>query len=80
MRQTKLWILALWLSIFCTVAFASCTSNDDNPLEKQPTIERIVKQGKLLVGTTGDYRPLSYCEDDGTLRKLHEKYGLIYAY
>ena len=35
--------------------------NDD----KQPTIERITERGKLLVGTTGDYRPLSYLENDG---------------
>lgn len=25
-------------------------------------VSRIVKRGKLLVGTTGDYRPLSFCE------------------
>ena len=65
MKQTRLWILALWLSIFCTGTFASCTANDDNPSEKHPTIERIVERGKLLVGTTGDYRPLSYRESDG---------------
>ena len=35
-----------------------------NPSEKKPTIERIVERGKLLVGTTGDYRPLSYQEAD----------------
>ena len=42
----------------------------------QPTITRIRERGKLLLGTTGDYRPLSY----GTLRQLHEKSGLVYAY
>ena len=31
----------------------------------QPTVTRIQKRGKLLVGTTGDYRPLSYREADG---------------
>ena len=59
-------MLSLWLSIFCTVAFASCSSNDDHPSEKQPTIARIQARGTLLVGTTGDYRPLSYREADGT--------------
>ena len=64
-QMMKPWMLALWLSIFCTVAFASCSSNDDNPSAVQPTVERIVERGKLLVGTTGDYRPLSYKEADG---------------
>ena len=31
MRLTKLWILAAILTIYGTVAFASCTANDDNP-------------------------------------------------
>ena len=61
----KLWVFATILTICGTAAFASCTSNDDNPAEKQPTIERIVERGKLLVGSTGDYRPLSYREADG---------------
>ena len=31
----------------------------------QPTVTRIQERGTLLVGTTGDYRPLSYREADG---------------
>ena len=31
----------------------------------QPTVTHIQERGKLLVGTTGDYRPLSYREADG---------------
>ena len=31
----------------------------------QPTVTRIQERGKLLVGTTGDYRPLSFRETDG---------------
>jgi cyclohexadienyl dehydratase len=31
----------------------------------QPTVQSIQDRGKLLVGTTGDYRPLSYREADG---------------
>ena len=65
MKQIKLWMLTAILTICGTAAFASCTSNDDNPSEKQPTIERIQERGTLLVGTTGDYRPLSYREADG---------------
>ena len=55
-------LLALWLSLFCMVAFASCKTNNAG---EQPTIERITERGTLLVGTTGDYRPLSYKESDG---------------
>ncbi len=29
-------------------------------------VAEIVERGTLLVGTTGDYRPLSFCENDGT--------------
>jgi len=29
-------------------------------------VAEIIERGTLLVGTTGDYRPLSFCEDDGT--------------
>jgi cyclohexadienyl dehydratase len=65
MKQVKLWMFAAILTICGMAAFASCTANDDNPAEKQPTIERIVERGKLQVGTTGDYRPLSYREADG---------------
>ena len=31
----------------------------------QPTVTRIQERGTLQVGTTGDYRPLSFREDDG---------------
>ena len=51
-----------------TVSFCSCTANEDNATEivNQPTISRIQERGTLLAGTTGDYRPLSFREDDGT--------------
>jgi cyclohexadienyl dehydratase len=29
-------------------------------------VSEIARRGTLLVGTTGDYRPLSFCEEDGT--------------
>ena len=51
-----------------TVSFCSCSANEDNATEivNQPTISRIQERGTLLAGTTGDYRPLSFHEDDGT--------------
>ena len=51
-----------------TVSFCSCSANEDNATEivNQPTISRIQERGTLLAGTTGDYRPLSFREEDGT--------------
>ena len=51
-----------------TVSFCSCSANEDNATEivNQPTTSRIQERGTLLAGTTGDYRPLSFREDDGT--------------
>jgi cyclohexadienyl dehydratase len=75
MTQMKLWILAAILIISGTTSFASCSDNKDNPYEQseqawrelhQPTVTRIQECGTLQVGTTGDYRPLSFREDDGT--------------
>ena len=63
MKQIKLWMLVVILTC-CTATLAACTTNDDNPTER-PTITRIQERGKLQVGTTGDYRPLSYREATG---------------
>ena len=47
-----------------TVSLASCTANDDNAIVvNKPTIARIQERGTILIGTTGDYRPLSFRED-----------------
>ena len=40
------------------------STNTDIPLDGK--VAEIVERGTLLVGTTGDYRPLSFCEPDGT--------------
>ena len=67
MKQTKLWLLAAIFCICGACVTTCCTSSDDNPVveTQQPTIQRIQERGKLLVGTTGDYRPLSYREANG---------------
>lgn len=46
--------------------WTTCKDYQHFELIEQPTVQRIVERGKLLVGTTGDYRPLSYCETDGS--------------
>ena len=61
------WLLAAAFCI-CGACITTCCSNsNDNPVVEiqKPTIQRITERGKLLVGTTGDYRPLSYREADG---------------
>lgn len=58
----KPWLLTAALAI---ASLASCASSEEKAAS-QPTIERIEQRGKMLVGTTGDYRPLSFREENGT--------------
>ncbi len=62
-EKVKTWLLIAVLFFIGTVPLASCSSNDDEP-SVRPTIERIERRGKILIGTTGDYRPLSFCEPE----------------
>ena len=66
-KKTWIWVLAAIFCICATCITTCCTSSDENTVveTKQPTVQRITERGKLLVGTTGDYRPLSYREADG---------------
>ena len=50
------------LFIVCSALLCACTSSDHSAQTStdQATIERIEQRGKLIVGTTGDYRPLSF--------------------
>ena len=50
-----------------TISLASCGVNDNHAfIVNQPTINRIQERGTILIGTTGDYRPLTFREADGT--------------
>ena len=62
-EKFKTWLLIAVLSFISTAPLASCSSNDDES-SVRPTIERIERRGKILIGTTGDYRPLSFCEPE----------------
>ena len=85
-RKTWIWVLVAIFCISTACITTCCTSSDDNPVveTQQPTIWRIQERGKLLVGTTGDYRPLSYREADGNYwgfgiemaRKIAERIGV----
>ncbi|MBO5641924.1 MAG: transporter substrate-binding domain-containing protein [Prevotella sp.] len=65
MKQLKSFLLIIVLVICGTTGFASCTS-DESVSAEQGTIAKIKNRGTILIGTTGDYRPLSFCEPDGT--------------
>ena len=69
-------LLSAALTIGCT-ALASCTSSDKQTREQQDIatiadipadgkVAEIVERGYIIIGTTGDYRPLSFREEDGT--------------
>ena len=66
-RKTWIWVLAAIFCISSACITTCCSSSDDNHVveTQQPTIQRIQERGELLVGTTGDYRPLSYREAEG---------------
>ena len=57
--------LFAFILVCCTMLFMSCKPFRETPLPTSQ-IQRIKERGVLLVGTTGDYRPLSYREADST--------------
>lgn len=73
-------LFSLVLTVCLAVAATACSGTDnsaeqtrlDEILSEYPDIPvdgkvaEIVNRGTLLVGTTGDYRPLSFCEQDGS--------------
>ena len=66
MKKKWIWVLAAIFCICGACITICCISSDDNPVEtQQSTVQRIIERGKLLAGTTGDYRPLSYREANG---------------
>ena len=64
---TKFWALSLILAFYSATVLSACSDNEKG-LEYPPDgkVAEIIERGTLLIGTTGDYRPLSFCEKDGT--------------
>ena len=62
-NRIKIWLLVVLLALAGTTALAACSEREDS-LAGRPTVERIEQRGTLLVGTTGDYRPLSFREPE----------------
>ena len=59
MHFVKRWLPLLAVALICATALIFCA-------HEKPTVRRIQDRGTLLVGTTGDYRPLSYRDSTGT--------------
>lgn len=62
-NRIKIWLLVALLALAGTTALAACSEREDS-LAGRPAVERIEQRGTLLVGTTGDYRPLSFREPE----------------
>jgi len=61
-----LWSLTVLLALYSSAVLAACGDNDTPTGQDSGKVGEIRERGTLLVGTTGDYRPLSFREADGT--------------
>jgi cyclohexadienyl dehydratase len=70
--RKQLWMLSVILALGSSAVLVACgkidtvTEKDNVTPIANGKVAEIIERGTLLVGTTGDYRPLSFCEDDGT--------------
>ncbi len=65
--KNKIGILTLLLTLCSTSILAACTDPDTTAEHCcGRKVAEITERGTLLVGTTGDYRPLSFREENGT--------------
>lgn len=62
-KRRILCFLTVLLTLYSSTVFGACSDRDERDNGK---VAEIVERGTLLVGTTGDYRPLSFREEDGT--------------
>jgi len=62
-KRRILCFLTVLLTLYSSTVLAACSDRDERDNRK---VTEIVERGTLLVGTTGDYRPLSFREEDGT--------------
>ena len=65
--RKNLWVLVVLLTLGSTSGVAACADRDTATDQgSSGKVAEIIKRDTLLVGTTGDYRPLSFREEDGT--------------
>ena len=60
MKKKLFWMLAAILTIYGLGLLSACAANDDNAVENRDLLDEIRERGYVVVGTTGDYRPLSW--------------------
>lgn len=60
-KLKALLLTALLLTFVGATSLAACSDRTDTAAAR-PTVEHIEQRGVLIVGTTGDYRPLTFCE------------------
>ena len=61
-KKFRYGVPAILLLQLALVVFMSACSSSDNDIPRGGKVEEIIERGTLLVGTTGDYRPLSFYE------------------
>lgn len=62
-ERTKIWVLVVILTL-CSQAVLSACCESDEPVRHPGKVSEIIERGKVLIGTTGDYRPLSFREPE----------------
>jgi cyclohexadienyl dehydratase len=60
-KLKALLLTAILLTFVGATSLAACSDRTDTAAAR-PTVEHIEQRGVLIVGTTGDYRPLTFCE------------------
>ena len=69
MARRPLWLLVLLLTLCGPALLGACSKSDtatEQDISSSGKVAEIKARGTLLVATTGDYRPLSFRESDGT--------------
>lgn len=59
-------LLSVIIFLCCCTSLEACSNADKDIPRDSGKVAEIKGRGLLLVGTTGDYRPLTFCEPDGT--------------
>lgn len=67
-KHRYLLITVLFLVIASAITFSLCNRSSDSSYQQEagPTISRIKQNGVIRIGTTGDYKPLTFLEPDGS--------------
>ena len=66
LKMKKTWLISLALTLSLTLWMTGCgvSSRTAAGVSQTPTVDKIQQRGTVLIGTTGDYRPLSYKEPE----------------